>query len=390
MDASRAPELSAALWLAFDGGRAYPPEHGERIRREQELCEAIAALAARGSRMEVDFVAREVRIDDEASPLASPLFDDMVDAGLMAGFRRVELDGDRDGLRALGLLSSLVETSCRAAVDRVEPPARVTDTQPVVIDGPAAPALPPGAELAGRLEEIWNGIGERRTIDRAALDDLLARLDELPGDGVDEPVRLFDESDPARRCLDHALNVARIVRIAASCAVREAGIDRGEDVDDITAAALFADIGMLAVSRDLQAREEELAPLDVKRMQRHPVLGARLLLATPGLPEIAGVVAFEHHMRAGGRGYPEPPRPGWVCRSESRLVQAADTWAAIRAARPWRASLGETEARQLMRQLAGAWLDRESVSLLLDRALPAGCVVHATRGSRSGISNDPG
>jgi HD-GYP domain-containing protein (c-di-GMP phosphodiesterase class II) len=39
-------------------------------------------------------------------------------------------------------------------------------------------------------------------------------------------------------------------------------------------------------------------------MQRHPVEGAEILRRTPEMPTLAPVVAFEHHLRADGTGYP--------------------------------------------------------------------------------------
>ncbi|RMF70976.1 MAG: hypothetical protein D6738_14945 [Acidobacteria bacterium] len=380
-----ASDLAASLWLAFDGGRAYPPEHEERIRRERELCDALAQLARRGEVLAIDFVTREVRIGPDASPLASPLFDDLVDAGLRAGLRQVLLQDDRDGIRALGLLCTLVAAArdAREEADGAREAAGadpVGDTRPVPL-APAPVGVPPNPEtgVVEAVETLWSRIAEARDFDRAAADDLLLRIEELPGDGIEAPLRLFDEASVSSRPMVHAVNVSRLVRAAAT-----AVCDDPEQVRTLVLCALLADIGMLAVSRELQQHEDHLAPDEAERMQRHPLLGARVLLATPALPEIVGVVAFEHHMRRDGRGYPDPPRPDWRCRPESLLVQAADTYAAIRAERPWRAALGEPEARSLMRQLAGAWLDREMVALLLDRAVPAGCLVPA-----QAVADDP-
>ncbi len=376
-----AAELAASLWLAFDGGRAYAPEHRERVRRETELCSIVAGLAARGIPLRLDFVRRDVRVGDDASPLASPLFDDLVEAGLRAGFRVVMLDGDDEGLQTLGLLSSLVEAATSPASSGLPAPSAAsvpgepdaTDTQPVrVASTPVELPPSPWSELVDKLDALWNGIADHREIDDDEVDDLLLRVEELPGDGVETPLRLFDEVDPETRLLVHAINVARLTRAAA-----QAALGKPEAVRALMLAALLADIGMIASPRDLRRSDARLGPREIERMQAHPLLGARLLLATPRLPEIVGVVAFEHHMRTGGRGYPDRPHPDWRCRPESLLVQAADTHAAIRAERPWRAALGEPEARILLRQLAGGWLDPEMVVLLLDEAVPAGCLLPA-------------
>mgnify|MGYP000244267202 CR=1 FL=1 len=47
-----------------------------------------------------------------------------------------------------------------------------------------------------------------------------------------------------------------------------------------------------------------LTPDERTIIRRHPVDGAAILRASAGMPKLAAVVAFEHHLRADGAGYP--------------------------------------------------------------------------------------
>jgi HD-GYP domain-containing protein (c-di-GMP phosphodiesterase class II) len=63
-------------------------------------------------------------------------------------------------------------------------------------------------------------------------------------------------------------------------------------------------------------------------MCRHPVLGADLLARLPGSNRLPLIVAFEHHMRYDGKGYPFV-REGWRQHPVSRLACLADVFDAM-------------------------------------------------------------
>jgi len=58
------------------------------------------------------------------------------------------------------------------------------------------------------------------------------------------------------------------------------------------------------------------------------------LMETPGVPRLAAIVAFEHHMRYNQSGYPSVP-PGWQQSVASQLTAIADCFDAMRTRRPY-------------------------------------------------------
>ena len=218
------------------------------------------------------------------------------------------------------------------------------------------------------LGTYWTAIEQAGRRDDAAMAWLLNFVSGFPGDGLSRPVQLYGGTTTALSTLEHALDVARLAALSG----RAAGI-AGDALAELIEAALCADIGMRAIPLELVQRPLRLTQEDFRTIRQHPLVGARWLLATPGIPTICGVVAFEHHLRRDGRGYPHTAA-SWVPHPASRLVQACDTYAALRTPRPFRPPLAEPDARALMRKLSGAALDPESVELLLTRGAPAGCV----------------
>ncbi len=124
-------------------------------------------------------------------------------------------------------------------------------------------------------------------------------------------------------------------------------------------AVLLHNIGMATLPQELIITEE-YSPEDRARMERHTIDGARLL-ADQGGPamELAAVVAFEHHLRPDGSGYPSRrfrPSPHWA----SRLAAACDAYVALRAPRPFRPAWTPAKAVGYLEEGAGTVFDAES------------------------------
>ena len=106
-------------------------------------------------------------------------------------------------------------------------------------------------------------------------------------------------------------------------------------VHDIGLAALLHDIGKLRVPHDVLNSPGRLTDVQLAMMKKHPEDGARLLMATPRVPNLAVIVAFEHHLDANGGGYPAVP-PTWKIHLASALTHIVDVYDALRSDRPYR------------------------------------------------------
>ncbi len=142
---------------------------------------------------------------------------------------------------------------------------------------------------------------------------------------------------------------------------RLAGLDE-DDLLLLGMGALLHDIGKIGVSAAILQNPGQLSVSDWAEIKRHPQLGAEAILAaaSPG-QEVAAVVAFEHHARYDGLGYPAAAnrhrheshhshsRP---LHYFSRLVSVTDTYDAITTRRAYRRA--ETPSRALSTLLHGA------------------------------------
>lgn len=111
---------------------------------------------------------------------------------------------------------------------------------------------------------------------------------------------------------------------------------------------LLHDIGLvLADPESILDRPGALDPEGRSRVESHPGLGARLLLASDPSLALPAVVAFEHHLTPAGGGYPNAAR-GRTPHPAALVVQLLSSYDAVRSDRQHRAGLPPAEARETL------------------------------------------
>jgi putative nucleotidyltransferase with HDIG domain len=97
----------------------------------------------------------------------------------------------------------------------------------------------------------------------------------------------------------HMVNVSILTMGQA----RGLGIDGGQ-LREFGLAALMHDIGKVKTPNEILNKPGKLTDQEFTILKRHTVDGAEILKNTPEIPALAPVVAFEHHLRSDGTGYP--------------------------------------------------------------------------------------
>ena len=97
----------------------------------------------------------------------------------------------------------------------------------------------------------------------------------------------------------HMVNVSILTMGQA----RALGIE-GRLLREFGLSALMHDIGKVRTPKEILNKPDKLTDDEFAIMRRHTVDGAEILRRTPEMPILAPVVAFEHHLRIDGSGYP--------------------------------------------------------------------------------------
>lgn len=157
----------------------------------------------------------------------------------------------------------------------------------------------------------------------------------------------------------HALNVAQLAMALAE----QIDFER-EAVLSVGLAGLLHDIGMVFVPVELIAKAEQLDTRERELIRKHPIEGARIIVKADASLALPAVVAYEHHLRPDGSGYPALSYPRTPHRI-SRLVQVCDTYHAVRTPRPFREAWPSDVIFSFLQQRAGSDFDPEMATRLI-------------------------
>ena len=121
-------------------------------------------------------------------------------------------------------------------------------------------------------------------------------------------------------------------------------------------AGLLHDLGKVCIPRDILLKPGKLTDAERLVVQDHPVVGARMLLENPDPMELAAVVAYEHHVRLDGGGYPKL-HDARGAQYASRIVHICDVYDALRTSRPYRHAWESERAMAYIQEGAGVEFD---------------------------------
>jgi len=128
--------------------------------------------------------------------------------------------------------------------------------------------------------------------------------------------------------------------------------------------ALLHDVGKTQVAEQILNKQGQLTPQESEEMKRHPLKGAMLLLQYPEIPPVSVIVAYEHHLKYDGSGYPSMKRKR-TPHIASRFTSISDQFDAMRSNRPYREAMAPEKIFEAMQENRGTGLDPE----LLDNFL---------------------
>lgn len=369
-----------ALCRALGVRALYPGSHPAVEGAVQELLQALRGCAAAQGLEAVTLLELEGEVFVDDRPVRSetlhlvPFVRTMERLGIQRITLRAGLTAD--GARAL--VAGLAQAGELPATPQVElGRVRVIGT---VAGGPAAgPPGPGGAEAADpetgtasgetgfgeglidRAEEAFGGLARGRSGSVSGLDALVWQLIE----GLASTRRSFLLLAPIRSTerafFVHSLQVA----LLALAQARRLGL-AGVTLHELGMAAMLHDVGKLSLPRPLRERRGRLSDREWEHMKLHPELGAARLAASDGVPRLAVLVAYEHHLRWDGEpSFPRPSTPRTPSLA-SQITAVADTWDVMVSERHPVPGPERRAAVEAWRRRSGTWLD----PFLVDHFLP--------------------
>jgi putative nucleotidyltransferase with HDIG domain len=153
----------------------------------------------------------------------------------------------------------------------------------------------------------------------------------------------------------HMVNVSILTMGQA----RALGIE-GRLLREFGLSALMHDIGKVRTPKDVLNKPDKLTAEEFAIMRRHTVDGAEILRRTPEMPVLAPVVAFEHHLRLDGAGYPAGAKRT-ALNLATMLCSIADVYDAMRSKRAYQQAYPTDRILAVLKHNDGAHFDQNLV-----------------------------
>lgn len=210
-------------------------------------------------------------------------------------------------------------------------------------------------EARSITKSMLNGIRLSGSIDtaqaKATVNDCVNSILRNP-DALMWMAKIRDESEYTA---EHCLNVC----ILAVAFGRHLGMDENE-LQNLGLCGLLHDVGKMRVPPEILHKPARLTPKEMRMMMAHTVHGRNLLLSAKGIYQGAIDVAYSHHERLDGTGYPRK-LPGHGISRFSRIIAIVDAYDAMTVDRCYSSAKTSTEALKILYKARGSHFDDELV-----------------------------
>lgn len=137
---------------------------------------------------------------------------------------------------------------------------------------------------------------------------------------------------------EHCLNVC-ILAIAFG---RHLGMSEAE-LEKLGLCGLLHDVGKMRVPVNVLNKREELTDKEFNIIKAHTVHGRNLLMSSPGIPNASVDVAYSHHERVDGTGYPRKLKAAGIS-DFARIIAIVDAYDAMTGDRCYSRAIPGTDA----------------------------------------------
>ena len=359
-----ADDLLRRFASALRGAQLYAPGHPLVARNTAAFAETVSLVIGQQRSITLGVVGGEFIVGDVPLPRASGTMGELLRRLQRLGVERIVLDRDVTPDEISALVLAFARTDQRHApneplalpslphvqVGRIQVEQRVETS---LADMAAIRAT--YHEASTIAERIWQQSGVEGRPDPTAARGMVDTLAQAVAQNRTALIALTALKNYDNYTFTHMVNVSILTMAQA----RSLGID-GTLLREFGIAGLMHDIGKVRTPAEILNKPEKLTDAEFAIMKRHVVDGAEILRRTPEMPPIAPVVAFEHHLRRDGTGY-----PSGVARDTlnlaTTLCSISDVYDAMRSQRKYQQSFPSDRIRAVLEHNDGRQFDRDLV-----------------------------
>jgi len=363
---ARLPLYEELLRRFASGTRAaqlYAADHPLLGRNVEGLLGAVKTLHQHHAAVTVGIVDNEFVVADTPLPKASGGMKDLIDRLRTNKVERISFERGVTAEEVVALMLGVARLSSKATA--AEPTwnfphiriGRITSEEPgrdgIASDMAAIRQLYSTAVSAA--EAAWESAALEGKPDVPAALHAVEGLADAVTQNRTALVALTAMRNYDNYTFTHMVNVSILTMGQA----RALGIE-GRLLREFGLSALMHDIGKVRTPKEILQKPERLTEQEFVIMRRHPVEGAEILRRTPEMPILAPVVAFEHHLRLDGTGYPEGAKRS-ALNLGTMICSIADVYDAMRSQRAYQQAFPTDRVLAVLKKDDGAQFEAQLV-----------------------------
>jgi len=375
-----AEELARRFAAALRGAQLYAPEHPLVKRNIGALAETISVALAANPSVTIGIVEDDLVVGDVPVPRAADTMGELMRRLQQAGIERIVIESgvDTDEITELVQCVAHSERGSAPATPRLKHirVGKLQVEQRVEATGDMATFQRLYEDATGIAERLWDSATTEGKPDADAARGIVDSLAQAVAQNRTALLALTALKNYDNYTFTHMVNVSILTMGQA----RGLGME-GTTLRQVGLAALMHDIGKVKTPPEILNKPDGLTDREFEVLKRHTVDGAEILRTTPDVPPLAPIVAFEHHLRSDGSGYPRG-----VSRSRlnvaTMLCGISDVYDAMRSQRVYQQAFPTDRILTVLQRNDGKQFDQNLVRRFVQLVgiYPAGNLVRLDTG----------
>ena len=379
--AKLADDLVRRLAASIRGAQLYALGHPIVVRNVTSLVEALAVVHAWTPSLAIGIVGEDLVVGEVPLPRAAENMGELMRRLQQAGVERIVVDRGVDAAEVTRLVQALASADPTQAGGLTDlPHIRVgrlqVETKVDAPSGDVATFQRLYSDAVAVAERLWDTAHVEGKPDPNAGRGVVDSLAQAVAQNRTALLALTALKNYDNYTFTHMVNVSILTMGQA----RGLGID-GAMLREFGLAALMHDIGKVKTPTEILNKPDKLDEREFEIMKRHTVDGAEILRRTPEMPTLAPVVAFEHHLRLDGTGYPNGVKRGQL-NVATMLCGVADVYDAMRSQRSYQQAFPTDRILAVLQRNDGKQFDQNLIRRFaqLVGIYPAGNLVRLRTG----------
>jgi putative nucleotidyltransferase with HDIG domain len=379
-----AEEVLRRFAATIRSGQLYSKGHPIVARNLTAFGTALEMLHRHNPTIVVGIVGDEVIVEEK--PISVDGIAGLVRRLKQIGVERISIDRGVTADEVAAFVNAVATVEPKSEGEQPEfPPlkhvrvGRVKISQRVETSGDMASFKRLYNEAVFSAQSVWESADSEQQPDMNVARSMIDGLAQAVSENRTALLALTTLKDYDNYTFTHMVNVSILTMGQA----RALGID-GPLLREFGMAALMHDIGKVRTPLEVLNKPDKLTDEEFTIMKKHVVDGAEILRATPDIPTLAPVMAFEHHLRIDGTGYPAGvKRPS--LNLGTMLCSIADVYDAMRSQRKYQQAFPSERILEVLKRNDGTQFDQNLVRRFtqLIGIYPVGNLVRLNTGEKA-------